>query len=113
MTAAESLVESVNRASPFGEFLQLAKPAVGGSLGERRIAPARELAKRERRVAETQCAEVAEGRRQILQQARLLQSTNRLHLGVRGAARADEVRVVRVCKPVRGCARGAHDRALL
>src|SRR5207302_9344937 len=72
-----------------------------------------ELPERQGRMREAQLGDLAESWRELAQALGALEPTNRFELGMRGASRADEVRVICVREAVRTGLRRPDDRALL
>ncbi len=92
---------------------QAGKPAGHRGLGRARVGPLAELARGERGVSGAEGGCLAQRRGERVEEPLLAQLLDRLDLGVRGEALADEVRVVGVRDAVRLCAQPCHERALL
>src|SRR6266566_5920627 len=72
-----------------------------------------ELAQRQRRMSKTQLRDLSQPRRELVQTVLAPEPAQRLQLRVGSAARADEIRMVRVREPVRPGLRLPHHRPLV
>src|SRR5438034_7363014 len=97
----------------FCDLDQLLQAPVNCGLRNRGSAFEPELAQRQRRMSKTQLRGLSQSRRDLIQTVLALEPAQRLQLRVCSAARADEIRMVRVREPVRPGLRLPHDRPLI
>ncbi len=93
--------------------MQPCEAPVGGRLGRGRLQAARQLSQRQRRILRAELGDLAQLGCELVEAPVGLEPANRPELLLGGAARADDVGVVRVREPVRTRARRGDDRALL
>src|SRR2546430_5156578 len=85
----------------FCELDQLLQSSVDCGLRNRGSAFEPELAQRQRRMSKTKLRGLSQPRRELIQTVLAVEPAQRLQLRVGGAARADEIRMVRGPEPVR------------
>src|SRR5438477_1935886 len=97
----------------FCDLNQPLQASMNSSFRGGRLAFERKLAQRQRRMSETQLRRFSQARRKLRQALLALEPAKCLQLSVSGAARADEIRLVRVREPVRPPLRLPYHRPLV